>query len=107
MYAIDPGEVIRMVGGAYRLASIAVNIETDLLGRRTRRVADILRFPLRIVSLKIAQPAVGQCVIGIGCYRLSEGFHGRPAVSQLKLRVADVDHHDRPRFRLRLGGPPK
>jgi hypothetical protein len=46
--AIDPNEIIRMVGGVYRLASIAVDIETDLLRRRTRRIADILRLRRRL-----------------------------------------------------------
>jgi hypothetical protein len=43
-----PDDVIRMVGGAYRLASIAVDIETDLLGRRSRRVSDLLRLRRRL-----------------------------------------------------------
>ena len=37
-----------MIGGAYRLASVAVDIEKDLLGRRTRRVSDILRLRRRL-----------------------------------------------------------
>lgn len=37
------GDVTRMVGGAYRLAAIAVDIDTNLLGRRSRRVGDMLR----------------------------------------------------------------
>ena len=35
-------------GGAYRLASIAVDIETGLLGRRSRRVSDVLRLRRRL-----------------------------------------------------------
>jgi hypothetical protein len=42
---VDADEVIRMIGGAYRLVSIAVEIETEILGRRNRRVSDML--PLR------------------------------------------------------------
>jgi hypothetical protein len=33
---VDADEVIRMIGGAYRLVSIAVEIETEILGRRNR-----------------------------------------------------------------------
>jgi hypothetical protein len=40
---IDPNEMIRMIGGTYRLAKITVDIETNLLVRRTRRLSDIMR----------------------------------------------------------------
>ncbi|MGY3532948.1 MULTISPECIES: hypothetical protein [Bradyrhizobium] len=45
---IEDEEVTRMVGGAYRLASIAVDLETDLLSRRSRRISDILRTRRRL-----------------------------------------------------------
>jgi hypothetical protein len=45
---VDADEVIRMIGGAYRLASIAVDIETEILGRRIRRVSDMLRLRRRL-----------------------------------------------------------
>ena len=40
---ISPEEVIRMIGGTYRLASIAVDIGTGELARQTRLVSDELR----------------------------------------------------------------
>jgi hypothetical protein len=40
---INGEDVIRMVGGTYRLASIAVDIATDELARQTRRMSDELR----------------------------------------------------------------
>jgi hypothetical protein len=36
-------EVIRMIGGTYRLASIAVEIGTNELAKQTRRISDDLR----------------------------------------------------------------
>lgn len=45
---ITDEEVARMIGGAYRLASIAVDLETDLLSRRSRRISDILRIRRRL-----------------------------------------------------------
>jgi hypothetical protein len=45
---ISADEVIRMIGGAYRLASIALEIETDELARRSRRVSDQLRSRRRL-----------------------------------------------------------
>lgn len=37
-----------MIGGTYRLASIAVDLEMDLLTWRTRRVSDKLRLRRRL-----------------------------------------------------------
>jgi hypothetical protein len=37
-----------MIGGTHRLARIAVDIETDLLGRRTGRLGDIVRSHRRL-----------------------------------------------------------
>ncbi|MDA9409846.1 hypothetical protein XH98_36650 [Bradyrhizobium sp. CCBAU 51745] len=45
---ITDEEVARMIGGAYRLASIAVDLEMDLLVRRARRVSDKLRLRRRL-----------------------------------------------------------
>jgi hypothetical protein len=45
---IDADEVIRMIGGTYRLASIAVEIGTDELARQTRRISDELRLRRRL-----------------------------------------------------------
>jgi hypothetical protein len=45
---ISVDEVIRMIGGAYRLASIAVDIGADELERRTRRISDELRLRRRL-----------------------------------------------------------
>ena len=41
-------EVIRMIGGTYRLASIAVEIETAKLVTQTRRISDELRLRRRL-----------------------------------------------------------
>jgi hypothetical protein len=41
-------EIIAKIGGTYRLASIAVEIGTDELARRTRRVSDELRLRQRL-----------------------------------------------------------
>lgn len=40
-------DVIRMIGGMYRLASVAVDIEADELTDRCRRVSDQLRLRQR------------------------------------------------------------
>ncbi|NEV00326.1 hypothetical protein [Bradyrhizobium uaiense] len=45
---ITTEEVIRMIGGTYRLASIAVEIGTDELARQTRRISDELRIRRRL-----------------------------------------------------------
>ena len=45
---INVDEVIRMIGGAYRLASIAVDIGADEMERQSRRVADELRVRRRL-----------------------------------------------------------
>ena len=45
---INVDEVIRMIGGAYRLASIAVDIGADELERQSRRVPDELRVRRRL-----------------------------------------------------------
>jgi hypothetical protein len=45
---ISAAEVIRMIGGAYRLASIALEIEADELARRSRRISDQLRSRRRL-----------------------------------------------------------
>jgi hypothetical protein len=41
-------DVLRLIGGVYRLASVAVDIEADELARRTRRVSDQLRLRGRL-----------------------------------------------------------
>ncbi len=41
-------DVLRLIGGMYRLASVAVDIEADELARRTRRVSDQLRLRGRL-----------------------------------------------------------
>lgn len=46
--AVSADDVIRLVGGMYRLASIAVEIEGDDLARRTRRVSSQLRLRRRL-----------------------------------------------------------
>ncbi|MEY9417972.1 hypothetical protein ABIF69_004414 [Bradyrhizobium japonicum] len=45
---ITPEEVIRMIGGTYRLASIAIDIGTEELTRQTRRISDELRMRRRL-----------------------------------------------------------
>jgi hypothetical protein len=40
---ITADDVLRLIGGVYRLASVAVDIEADELARRTRRVSSRLR----------------------------------------------------------------
>jgi hypothetical protein len=45
---IDADEVIRKIGGTYRLASIAVEIGTDELARQTSRISDELRLRRRL-----------------------------------------------------------
>jgi hypothetical protein len=45
---IDAEEVIRRIGGTYRLASIAVEIGTEELARQTRRISDELRVRRRL-----------------------------------------------------------
>lgn len=41
--SVTLGDIVEMIGGAYRLASITVEIEAQALSRRTRRVVDRLR----------------------------------------------------------------
>lgn len=45
---ISAAEIVRMIGGAYRLASIALDIEADELARRSRRLSDQLRLRRRL-----------------------------------------------------------
>jgi hypothetical protein len=45
---ISADDVLRMIGGTYRLASIAVEIEIDELARRSRRISDQLRSRRRL-----------------------------------------------------------
>jgi hypothetical protein len=45
---ITPEEVIRMIGGTYRLASIAVDIGTEERAGQTRRISDELRIRRRL-----------------------------------------------------------
>ena len=45
---VNAGEVIRSLGGTYRLASIALEIETEQLARQTRRMSDELRMRRRL-----------------------------------------------------------
>src|SRR5262245_61325787 len=45
---IDADEVIRSMGGTYRLASIAVEIGTEELARQTSRISDELRLRRRL-----------------------------------------------------------
>ena len=45
---IEADEVIRLIGGTYRLASIAVEIGTEELARQTRRLSDELRLRRRL-----------------------------------------------------------
>ena len=45
---LDPDEVIRLIGGTYRLASIAVEIGTEELARQTCRMSDELRLRRRL-----------------------------------------------------------
>jgi hypothetical protein len=50
--------VIKMVGGGYRLVSIAIDIEADELSRRTRRISGRLRLRQRLWRRRSrAQPA--------------------------------------------------
>jgi hypothetical protein len=56
-------EVIRMIGGTYRLSSIAVEIGTEELAKRTRRIADELRLRRRswrrsLAALPMVEPLV-------------------------------------------------
>ncbi|MEW6148701.1 MAG: hypothetical protein AB1745_12015 [Pseudomonadota bacterium] len=45
---ITPEEVIRMIGGTYRLAAIAIDIGTEELTKQTRRLSDELRLRRRL-----------------------------------------------------------
>jgi hypothetical protein len=45
---VNAEEVIQKVGGTYRLASIAVEIGTEELVQRTRRISDELRLRRRL-----------------------------------------------------------
>lgn len=45
---ITPEEIIRMVGGTYRLATIAIDIGTEELASQTRRISDDLRLRRRL-----------------------------------------------------------
>ena len=45
---VNAEEIIQQIGGAYRLASIAVEIGTDALARQTRRISDELRLRRRL-----------------------------------------------------------
>jgi hypothetical protein len=46
--AVSADDVIRLIGGMYRLASVAVDIEADELVRRTRRASDRLHLRRRL-----------------------------------------------------------
>lgn len=46
--SVNAGEVIRLIGGTYRLASIAVEIEARDLAKQSRRVSDELRLCRRL-----------------------------------------------------------
>lgn len=46
--SVSADDVIRLIGGMYRLASVAVDIEADELRRRTRRISDQLRLRRRL-----------------------------------------------------------
>lgn len=46
--AVSADDVLRLIGGMYRLASVAVDIEAEELARRTRRVSDLLRLRGRL-----------------------------------------------------------
>lgn len=45
---VSPDDVIRLIGGMYRLASVAVDIEAEELARRTRRVSDRVHLRQRL-----------------------------------------------------------
>lgn len=45
---INTDEIMRKIGGTYRLASIAVEIGTEELMRQTRRISDELRMRRRL-----------------------------------------------------------
>ncbi|MET4445939.1 hypothetical protein ABIB75_004221 [Bradyrhizobium sp. GM2.2] len=45
---ITPEEVIRLIGGTYRLAAIAIDIGTEELASQTRRISDELRMRRRL-----------------------------------------------------------
>jgi hypothetical protein len=46
--SLNAEDIIRMIGGTYRLASIAVEIGTKELVRQTRRISDELRVRRRL-----------------------------------------------------------
>jgi len=46
--AVTLGDVVELIGGGYRCASVAVDIEVENLSRQTRRVGDILRTRRRL-----------------------------------------------------------
>src|SRR5690349_20258360 len=46
--AVTLGDVVALIGGGYRCASVAVEIEAENLSRQTRRVGDILRTRRRL-----------------------------------------------------------
>ena len=47
---ISADDVIRLMGGTYRLASVAMDLDVDELARRTRRVSNRLEFHSRRAS---------------------------------------------------------
>jgi hypothetical protein len=46
--AVSADDVIRLIGGIYRLASVAVDIEADELAQCSRRISDRLRLRRRL-----------------------------------------------------------
>jgi hypothetical protein len=46
--AVTLGDVVELIGGGYRCASVAVEIEAENLSRQTRRIVDILRLRKRL-----------------------------------------------------------
>ncbi|WP_229191872.1 hypothetical protein, partial [Bradyrhizobium brasilense] len=54
--SVNPDEVIRLVGGTYRLASIAVEIGARDLTRQNRRISDELRRRRRLWRMKRRLP---------------------------------------------------
>lgn len=74
---VTADDVLRLIGGMYRLASVAVDIEAAELTRRTRRVSDLLR-----------AGACGDAGVEAGCSsRLTE----RGPVSPNLTRPLDAD----------------
>ncbi|WP_271595872.1 hypothetical protein [Bradyrhizobium sp. CCBAU 25360] len=45
---ITPEEVIRMIGGTYRLAAVAIDVGTEEFARQARRISDELQIRRRL-----------------------------------------------------------